>query len=90
MKMIIKQLTIINELGLHARPAAKVVRLAAQHQADLFVSYENARINAKSIMGLMMLAVEKGGTIKVEIDGEDEALLMEKIEQLVSDGFGEM
>lgn len=87
--MISKELLIINELGLHARPAAKVVRLAAQHSSDLFVSYDNARINAKSIMGLMMLAVEKGGTVLVEIEGEDEEILMERIEQLVLDGFGE-
>lgn len=88
--MLSKELTLVNELGLHARPAAKVVRMAAQHKSDVFITYDGARINAKSIMGLMMLAVEKGGTILVEVDGDDEGLLMKKIEELVKDGFGEL
>jgi len=85
-----KEMTLINELGLHARPAAKLVRLAAQHKSDVFISYQGVRINAKSIMGLMMLAVEKGGTILIEIEGEDEDLLSKRIEELVAEGFGEM
>ena len=87
--MLLKELTLVNELGLHARPAAKVVRMAAQYKAEVFITYDGARINAKSIMGLMMLAVENGGTILVEADGEDEELLLKKIEELVKDGFGE-
>jgi len=85
-----KKLTLVNELGLHARPAAKLVRLAAQHKSNVFISYEGVKINAKSIMGLMMLAVEKGATINVEIDGEDEDILIKRIEEMVIDGFGEV
>ncbi len=85
-----KHLTLINELGLHARPAAKLVRLAAQHKSSVYISYEGVKINAKSIMGLMMLAVEKGATIDVEIDGEDEDILLKRIEEMIFDGFGEV
>ncbi len=88
--MITKKLTLINELGLHARPAAKLVRMAAQHKAEVHITYEGNRINAKSIMGLMMLTVEKGGTILIEVEGEDEEILMKKIEDMINDGFGEI
>lgn len=88
--MISKKLEIINELGLHARPAAKIVRTAAQHKSSVYITYEGVKINAKSIMGLMMLAVERGGVIFVEIDGEDELSLMQKIEELINEGFGEI
>ena len=87
--MIRKGVTIINELGLHARPAAKVVRLAAQHIADVHITYDDKRINAKSIMGLMMLAVEKGAKITLEAEGEDEETLMKKLLELIANGFGE-
>ncbi len=87
--MIIKEALIVNELGLHARPASKMVRLAARHKSDVFITYGTDRINAKSIMGLMMLAVEQGGTIRIEVDGEDEGELMARILELIADGFGE-
>jgi phosphocarrier protein len=80
----------MNQLGLHARPAAKLVRLAAQHKSNVFITYQGTRINAKSIMGLMMLAVEKGGKILVEISGEDENELSIKIKELIASGFGEV
>jgi phosphocarrier protein len=83
------ELTIMNQLGMHARPAAKLVRLAAQHKSNVFITYAGTRINAKSIMGLMMLAVEKGGRIHIEIEGEDEIELMSKIKELIASGFGE-
>ena len=85
-----REMTILNEYGLHARPAAKIVQLAAKHSADVFITYNNNRVNAKSIMGLMMLAVEKGGKILLEVDGEDEDILMDKLIELITQGFGEL
>ena len=87
--MIEKNLKIINKLGLHARPASKLVRLASQYESDVRISYMNNTINAKSIMGLMMLAVEQGAVINIRVEGEDEEELMKSIEELVADGFGE-
>jgi phosphocarrier protein len=66
-----------------------MVRLAAQFKSNIFITYNGTRINAKSIMGLMMLAVEKGGKIIVEASGSDEKELMEQMVELVSSGFGE-
>jgi phosphocarrier protein len=87
--MIKKEVLIVNELGLHARPAAKLVRLAAQYKSNVFLVYANNRINAKSIMGVMMLAVEKGARLRIEVEGEDENQLMEDLTKLISEGFGE-
>lgn len=87
--MLREEVTLINELGLHARPAAKVVRLAAQYIADVHITYDGKRINAKSIMGLMMLAVEKGARIIIEVEGEDEETLIQKLSELIANGFGE-
>lgn len=88
--MIKQEIEIINELGLHARPAAKLVRLAAQYESNVFLTYAGNRINAKSIMGVMMLAVEKGGKILVEVIGEDEQELFEELTKLIKSGFGEI
>lgn len=87
--MIKREVTIVNELGLHARPAAKLVRLAAQYKSDVYLTYANNKINAKSIMGVMMLAAEKGGILLLEVDGEDEEELFDEIITLISSGFGE-
>lgn len=87
--MITKEVIIVNKLGLHARPAAKVVRLAAQYTADVHITYDGKRINAKSIMGLMMLAVEQGAKVIIEAEGEDEAKLMRELLELITNGFGE-
>ena len=87
--MLKEELIIVNELGLHARPAAKMVKLAAMHNSHVSVCYGKTKINAKSIMGLMMLAVEKGGKITLEIEGEDETDLMAKMRNLIESGFGE-
>ena len=88
--MLSKEFTIINEFGLHARPAAKLVRLAARFKSDVSLTYGRETINAKSIMGVMMLAVEQGGKIILTVNGEDEENLMNKLLLLIEDGFGEL
>ena len=87
--MVKREIEIVNELGLHASPAAKLVRLAAQFESEVFITYANTKINAKSIMGVMMLAVEKGGRITIEVEGEDENELLQELLYLISSGFGE-
>ncbi len=87
--MIRKDLRIVNKLGLHARAAAKLVTLASRYGADVQLYRNGQQVNGKSIMGVMMLAANKGSDITVEVEGEDEDRAMEAIEQLVADRFGE-
>jgi phosphocarrier protein HPr len=84
-----RELEIINKLGLHARASAKLTQLAAKFESDVQVTRNNRKVNAKSIMGVMMLAAGKGSKIVVEISGSDEAAAMEAIAKLVGDYFGE-
>ena len=84
-----RELEIINKLGLHARASAKLTQLAAKFESDVQVMRNNRKVNAKSIMGVMMLAAGKGSKITVEIDGPDEAAAMDAIAKLVGDYFGE-
>jgi len=84
-----RELEIINKLGLHARASAKLTQLAAKFESDVQVMRNNRKVNAKSIMGVMMLAAGKGSKITVEIDGPDEAAAMDAIARLVGDYFGE-
>ena len=84
-----RELEIINKLGLHARASAKLTQLAAKFESDVQVMRNDRRVNAKSIMGVMMLAAGKGSKITVEIDGPDEAAAMDAIAKLVGDYFGE-
>ena len=84
-----RELEIINKLGLHARASAKLTQLAAKFQSDVQVMRNDRKVNAKSIMGVMMLAAGKGSKIVVEISGPDEEQAMEAIAKLVSDYFGE-
>ena len=84
-----RDVEIINKLGLHARASAKLTQLAAKYQCDVVMSRNNRKVNAKSIMGVMMLAAGKGSKIVVEISGPDEEQAMEAIAKLVSDYFGE-
>jgi phosphocarrier protein len=81
------ELTIPNEEGLHARPAAKFVKLASQFSSEIWVEKDGEEINGKSIMGLMMLAAAKGAVIKVTADGDDADEAMSKISALVNSGF---
>jgi phosphocarrier protein len=80
---------IINKLGLHARASAKLTQLASSYKSEVMLSRNNRRVNAKSIMGVMMLAAAKGTTISIETLGEDEAAAMQAIVQLIGDYFGE-
>jgi phosphocarrier protein len=88
-RMITKQITIINKLGLHARAAAKLVNCASGYRSSVFIERNSQRVNGKSIMGVMMLAASKGSDLKVEVSGEDENAAMEALETLIHDRFGE-
>jgi len=81
------ELTIPNEEGLHARPAAKFVKLANQFASEIWVEKDDEEINGKSIMGLMMLAAAQGSIIKVSAEGEDADQALERISELVNGGF---
>lgn len=87
--MISKQLTILNKLGIHARPAAQFVRVASRFESDVTVEKDEDRVDGKSIMGIMMLAVGWGATIQVFVDGSDEVECMAALEKLIQDKFGE-
>ncbi len=87
--MLKQDVAIINKLGLHARASAKLTQLASQFPCEVWMSRNSRRINAKSIMGVMMLAAAKGSTINVETNGEKEQEAMTAILALINDYFGE-
>ena len=87
--MIEKQLDIINKLGLHARAAAKVVSVASRYESRIHVIHNGNPIDAKSIMGLLMLGAAKGDTIEIVVAGEDADAVMAQLSAMVEDGFGE-
>ena len=80
---------IVNKLGLHARPSAKLTQVATQFVSEVWMSRKGRRINAKSIMGVMMLAAAKGSTVTVETDGPDEIEALQALQSLIESGFGE-
>ena len=80
---------IVNKLGLHARASAKLTQLAAGFQSEIWLTRNGRRVNAKSIMGVMMLAAGKGATIGIETDGSDADLALQAILKLIMDKFGE-
>jgi phosphocarrier protein HPr len=84
-----REVEIVNKLGLHARASAKLTQLAAKYQCDVSLSRNGRKINAKSIMGVMMLAAGKGSRVLLETDGPDEAEALDAIVALVGDYFGE-
>ncbi len=84
-----KEVKIINKLGLHARASAKLTKLASQFSSEVWLTRNNRRVNAKSIMGVMTLAAIKGVTIGIETIGEDEIKALMAIEALIEDYFGE-
>jgi phosphocarrier protein len=87
--MIQQDLEIINKLGLHARASAKFTQLAAKYKSDVWLTRNGRRINAKSIMGVMMLAAGKGAKVSLEADGVDEKECVEALIALINDKFGE-
>ena len=87
--MIRTSVTISNRLGLHARASAKLTKLAGMFTSDIFVSRNGRRVNAKSIMGVMMLAAGMGSEVEFEADGADEQAALDGLVALVNDKFGE-
>ena len=87
--MIQQELEIINKLGLHARASAKLTQLAAKFQSDVWLTRNARRVNAKSIMGVMMLAAGIGAKVTLEADGPDENECVAALAALVNDKFGE-
>jgi phosphocarrier protein HPr len=83
------EMTIVNSLGLHARPAAQLVRLASSFQSEVHLEKDGFSVNGKSIMGVMMLAAECGSTVTVRADGPDAEAALAAISELVAKGFGE-
>jgi phosphocarrier protein HPr len=87
--MIKSSISISNKLGLHARASAKLTKLAGSFASDVFLSRNGRRVNAKSIMGVMMLAAGLGSEIEIEVDGEDEQAAMAALRALIDGKFGE-
>jgi phosphocarrier protein HPr len=87
--MISRDFTINNKLGLHARPSAQITQVASRYFAEVWISKNGRRVNAKSIMGVMMLAAGQGSVLTVEADGPDEEQAIEAVGQLITSGFGE-
>jgi len=87
--MLRREVEIINKLGLHARAAAKLTQIASRYQCEVWVSRDGRRVNAKSIMGVMMLAAAKGAKVTIETGGEDEDEAMSALVELIAGKFGE-
>lgn len=87
--MIERTVTIVNRNGLHARPAAEIVKLAAKYQCEITIVRDDLEVNGKSIMGVMMLAAEQGSSIRLRATGPDAERALGDIAQLISNGFGE-
>ena len=84
-----KEITILNRLGLHARPAAMFVRVVSRFRCEIWVAKEGEEINGKSIMGLMMLAAGQGSKLRVRAEGPDAAEAVKGIEELIQSRFNE-
>lgn len=84
-----REFEILNKLGLHARASAKLTQLASQFQSEVWLSRNDRKVNAKSIMGVMMLAASKGVILGLETTGVDESEAMQALINLIEDGFGE-
>ena len=80
---------IINKLGLHARASARLTQIASEFRSDVWLERNGRRVNAKSIMGVMMLAAAKGSTVNIETIGEDDEAALQAVLALVADRFGE-
>jgi phosphocarrier protein len=87
--MIAENITIINKLGLHARAASKLVNCASQFESEVFLIRKDNRVNAKSIMGVMMLAASRGVELGLEIEGSDEQSCRDALVELINGRFGE-
>jgi phosphocarrier protein len=87
--VIERTVKVVNSLGLHARPAAQLVRLASTFQSQIELVKDDMVVNAKSIMGVMMLAAECGSTVQIRASGDDAEQALAALEKLVTHGFGE-
>ncbi len=87
--MIKSSITISNKLGLHARASAKLTKLASKFQCEVWLARNGRRVNAKSIMGVMMLAAGLGTEIEIEVEGGDEQPAMDALRSLIDGKFGE-
>jgi phosphocarrier protein HPr len=87
--MLQREVEIINKLGLHARASARLTQVAGRYQAHVWLGRNGRRVNAKSIMGVMMLAAAKGSTVVIETEGPDEAQAMDAITKLIAGKFEE-
>jgi phosphocarrier protein len=83
------ELEIVNKLGLHARASAKLTQLASAYPCEVWLSRNGRRVNAKSIMGVMMLAAAKGSTVELETSGEQDVDALSALVALIADKFGE-
>ena len=84
-----REVEIVNNLGLHARASAKLTQLAAKYPCEVMMSRNGRTVNAKSIMGVMMLAANKGSKVVLETDGVDETIAIDALAALIADKFGE-
>ena len=84
-----KEISIVNRLGLHARPAAMFVRIASRYRSEIWVAKEGEEVNGKSIMGLMMLAAGQGSKLRIRCEGPDADKAIEELEGLISTRFNE-
>lgn len=87
--MLIKTLTVTNKMGVHARPAGMIVDITGPALSSVSIIFDGSKANAKSILNVMMLAIPFGSEVKFEVDGEDEELVVQKLEQLFHDNFNE-
>jgi phosphocarrier protein len=88
--MIEKKVQIINRAGLHTRPAATIVKMAAKYKCEFFISRDGMNINGKSIIGVMTLAAEEGSELLLSFDGEDEEQAAKEIVEFFEKGFNEL
>jgi phosphocarrier protein HPr len=87
--VVVKKVTILNSMGLHARPAAQFVKVASKFKSDVYLSKNNREVNGKSIMGVMMLAAEVGSELTITVDGRDQDRAIEALVELVNNKFDE-
>jgi phosphocarrier protein len=87
--MVEREITIMNKLGLHARPAAQLVQTASKFESEIKLKRKNLEVNAKSIMGVMMLAAELGSRITITAEGPDEREAVEAVAKVIQSRFGE-
>ncbi len=88
--MIEKEVEIVNNAGMHTRPASSIVKIAAKYKSDFYITRDDFEVNGKSIIGVMTLAAEKGSKLTLKFEGEDEEALSVEMIVFFEKGFGEM